>query len=214
MQAWVSTWFNSHGTCGRHIGTGMVLSKFFRFHVNIIALWLSIHITWGMNNRPVGGCSSETKSLDMNKTMCFFRLPLSLDVLLHTSQDYGCFHYVCTKLFSHYHYQWMIYYTHQRLMDSHHYVLMYLEITSLNDHLITYQSYGWPPLCLHWCILRLPLQSNDLLHTPQAYGRSPPCMRSYTFRSLLLQNDLLHTLHAYGLSTMYALMNLQITPIM
>jgi hypothetical protein len=93
-------------------------SKFFGFPVNIIALWLSIHITWGMKNTPIGGCSSETKPLDMNKnnhvflqitsfTQCFITeitglwlfplckcwsfitLTLSMNDLLHTSKAYG-----------------------------------------------------------------------------------------------------------------------------
>jgi hypothetical protein len=45
------------------------------FSAVIVPSWLSIPIIiWGMNNRPVGGCSSETQShpIDMNNNIAYY----------------------------------------------------------------------------------------------------------------------------------------------
>jgi hypothetical protein len=66
---------NPCGICGGQSGTGAGFSPtssvFPCQHNSTLALYS--HITWGMNNRPVGGRSSEIQShpIDMNKKSIF-----------------------------------------------------------------------------------------------------------------------------------------------
>jgi hypothetical protein len=64
VEAQVYACISPRGICGGQSGTGTDFSEFFSFPLPI-----SFHhgsprscITWGMNNRHIGGCSSETQS--------------------------------------------------------------------------------------------------------------------------------------------------------
>jgi hypothetical protein len=69
VEARVRAWVNPCGICGRS-GTGTRLSTsssvFSCQYQSTVAR--HAHVLWGMNNRPVGGRSSETQShpIDMN----------------------------------------------------------------------------------------------------------------------------------------------------
>jgi hypothetical protein len=70
------------GICVDRVALGQCFLRVVRFSpVTVISLWLStlLYIRWGMNNRPVSGRSSETKShpIDVNnnnKNRLYIRL--------------------------------------------------------------------------------------------------------------------------------------------
>jgi len=59
--------------------------------------------------------------------------------------------------------------------------------------------YGHSPLCMWWCLLRLPCYLNVLLHTTQVYSHSPRCT-SWCMFIVQSVNDLLHISQVYGCS--------------
>jgi hypothetical protein len=92
---------------------------------------------------------------------CVLRLLLSLNDLLHTSQQNGhsplCMRW-CV-------FRWQEY---------------------LNDLLHTSQQNGLSPLCIHLCVFRLLWSLNDLLLTSQQNGCSPLCRRWGVFRCYMV----------------------------
>jgi hypothetical protein len=56
-------------TCRGQSGTQTGFSELFSFRLYHSTVGLQIHIIWGTNNRPIGGCNSETWSHPVNMNM-------------------------------------------------------------------------------------------------------------------------------------------------
>jgi len=130
----------------------LLINVFCTYHSNMDALQY-VHVDVH-SDVPVAWMFYDTYHRDERSPVCTriwtFKVPLEINVLLHTSQQYGRSP-VCTL--------WCI----SRLF------------LSLNVLLHTSQQYGRSPVCKLRCLFRILLLLNVLLHTSQQYGCSPVC---------------------------------------